>query len=76
MELMRFKELEEKLRSLLDEHALLKKRNLEIETDFKRNIAELEEANNKLRGFQEERDSVRTKVDSLLELLQDIGGPK
>lgn len=76
MELMKFKELEEKLRNLLDEHASLKKRNWELQEELKKNIMELEEANNKLRGFQEERDSVRTKVDSLLELLQDIGDPK
>jgi len=76
MELMKFKELEEKLRTLLDEHASLKKRNSELEADLKNNTAELEGANNKLRGFQEERDSVRTKVDSLLELLQDIGDQK
>ena len=76
MELMKFKELEEKLKNLLDEHASLKKRNWELQEELKKNITELEEANNKLRGFQEERDSVRTKVDSLLELLQDIGDPK
>jgi uncharacterized coiled-coil DUF342 family protein len=76
MELIKFKELESKLKNLLDEHASLKKKNLELETDLKNKITELEEANNKLRGFKEERDSVRTKVDSLLELLQDIGVPK
>jgi uncharacterized coiled-coil DUF342 family protein len=76
MELIKFTELESKLKNLLDEHASLKRRNLELETDLKYKIAELEEANNKQRGFKEERDSVRTKVDSLLELLQDIGVPK
>jgi len=76
MELIKFKELESKLKNLLEEHASLKKKNLELETDLKNKITELEEANNKLRGFKEERDSVRTKVDSLLELLQDIGVPK
>ena len=76
MELIKFKELESKLKNLLDEHASLKKKNLELETSLKNKVAELEEANNKLRGFKEERDSVRTKVDSLLELLQDIGVPK
>lgn len=76
MELIKFKELENKLKNLLEEHALLKKKNLELETEVKNKIAEMEEATNKLRGFKEERDSVRTKVDSLLELLQDIGVPK
>jgi uncharacterized coiled-coil DUF342 family protein len=76
MELIKFKELENKLKILLEEYASLKKKNLELEAEVKNKIAEREEATNKLRGFKEERDSVRTKVDSLLELLQDIGVPK
>jgi uncharacterized coiled-coil DUF342 family protein len=76
MELIKFKELESKLKNLLDEYASLKKKNLELETEVKNKNAELEEASNKLRGLKEEKDSVRTKVDSLLELLQDIGVPK
>ena len=73
MELIKFKELENKLKNLLEEYASLKKKNLDLEAEVKNKIAELEEATNKLRGLKEERDSVRTKVDSLLELLQDIG---
>ena len=76
MELIKFKELENKLKNLIDEHASLKKKNLEIEALLKNKIMELEEANNKIRGLKEERDSVRTKVDSLLDLLQDISVPK
>jgi uncharacterized coiled-coil DUF342 family protein len=76
MELIKFKELENKLKNLLEEYASLKKRNLELEAEVKNKIAELGEATNKLRGLKEERDSVRTKVDSLLELLQDIGVSK
>lgn len=76
MELIKFKELESKLRNLIDEHSSLKKRNLEIEAELKNKIMELEEVNNKIRGLKEERDSVRTKVDSLLDLLQDISVPK
>lgn len=76
MELIKFKELENKLKNLIDEYSLLKKKNLEIETLLKNKGMELEEANNKIRGLKEERDSVRTKVDSLLDLLQDISVPK
>lgn len=76
MELIKFKELENKLKNLIDEYSSLKKKNLEIEALFKNKIMELEEANNKIRGLKEERDSVRTKVDSLLDLLQDISVPK
>jgi uncharacterized coiled-coil DUF342 family protein len=76
VELIKFKELENKLKNLIDEYSLLKKKNLEIETLLKNKGMELEEANNKIRGLKEERDSVRTKVDSLLDLLQDISVPK
>ncbi len=76
MELIKFKELENKLKNLLEEYASLKKKNLDLEGEVRNKIAELEEATNKLRGLKEERDSVRTKVDSLLELLQDIGAAK
>jgi uncharacterized coiled-coil DUF342 family protein len=76
VELIKFKELENKLKNLIDEHSSLKKKNLEIEALLKNKGMELEEANNKIRGLKEERDSVRTKVDSLLDLLQDISVPK
>ncbi len=76
MELIKFKELENKLKNLIDEYSSLKKKNLEIEALLKNKGMELEEANNKIRGLKEERDSVRTKVDSLLDLLQDISVPK
>ena len=76
MELIKFKELENKLKNLIDEYSSLKKKSLEIESLLKNKGMELEEANNKIRGLKEERDSVRTKVDSLLDLLQDISVPK
>jgi uncharacterized coiled-coil DUF342 family protein len=76
MGLIKFGELESKLKNLLDEHAELKKTNLALEAEIKNKMAELEEVGNKLKEFKEERDSVRTKVDSLLELLQDIGVPQ
>jgi uncharacterized coiled-coil DUF342 family protein len=76
VELIKFKELESKLKSSIDEYSSLKKKNLEIEALLKNKGMELEEANNKIRGLKEERDSVRTKVDSLLDLLQDISVPK
>jgi uncharacterized coiled-coil DUF342 family protein len=76
VELIKFKELENKLKNLIDEYSSLKKKNLEIEALLKNKVMELEEASNKIRGLKEERDSVRTKVDSLLDLLQDISVPK
>ena len=71
-EFVKFQELESKIRNLIKEHALLRKKNHELEELLKSKGLELEGANNKIRGLNEERDSIRTKVDSLLDLLQDI----
>lgn len=72
MELVKFEELESKLKNLIEEHTVLKKKNRELEEIVRSKGLELEEANNKLRGLNEERNTVRTKVDSLLDLLQNI----
>ena len=71
-EFVKFQELESKIKNLLEEHALLRKKNYELEELLKSKGLELEGANNKIRGLNEERNSIRTKVDSLLDLLQDI----
>ena len=76
MEVVKFKELENKIRNLIGEHAVLKKKNQELEELLKNKELELEETNIKIRGLNEERNSIRTKVDSLLELLQDINVQK
>lgn len=69
---MQFKELEDKIKNLLNEYSVMKKKNQELEEQLKNKIGELEEVNNKIRGLIEERDAVRTKVDRLLLLLQDV----
>jgi uncharacterized coiled-coil DUF342 family protein len=76
VELIKFKELDGKIRNLISEHSLLKKKNQELEELLKNKGVELEEANIKIRGLNEERNSIRTKVDSLLDLLQDINVQK
>ncbi|MCG2739446.1 MAG: cell division protein ZapB [Syntrophaceae bacterium] len=75
MDFLKFDELEKKINGLLGDYALLKKRNLELEELLKNNITELDEANKKMEWLREERDAVRTKVDSLLDLLQEIKAP-
>lgn len=75
MELTNFRELEEKIKIVVSEFELLKKRNQELETFLDQKNTELEEANKNIRGLKEERDFIRTKVDSLLNLLQDIHVP-
>ena len=72
MELVKFEELENKIKNLISEHELLKKRNRELEELLKNKGVELEEAGDKIKGLNEERNLIRTKVDSLLDLLQDI----
>jgi chromosome segregation ATPase len=76
VEFVKFKELEERIRALVGEHALLRKKNKELEERFEKELLEVEEAKNKIRALNEERDAVRTKVDALLELLQGIDVPK
>jgi len=75
VEFLKFDELEKKITGLVENHALLKKRNLELEKLIQNKSTELEEANKKLGGLREERDAVRTKVDSLLDLLKEIKTP-
>jgi len=75
VEFLKFDELEKKISDLIEDYALLKKRNLEIEGLLQSKATELEEANKKIGGLREERDAVRTKVDSLLDLLQEIKAP-
>lgn len=72
MEFVKFKELEERIAKILQEKTVLKMRSQELEELLKNKDRELEEANKKLKGLNEERETVRTKVDSLLDLLQDI----
>ena len=76
MEFVKFNALEEKIRSLIQEQAILKKRNQELEGLLNQKEIESQEINKKIRGLDEERDAIRTKVDSLLDLLQDIQVPQ
>ena len=72
MELVKFNELEEKVKSIIQEYALLKTRNEELEVLLKSKDQELEGVRNKIGMLNEERDSVRIKVDSLLDMLHGI----
>jgi uncharacterized coiled-coil DUF342 family protein len=75
VEFLKFDELEKKINGLIEDYSLLKKRNLELEGLLQNKTMEIEEANKKMGGLKEERDAVRTKVDSLLDLLQEIKAP-
>ncbi|MDD5711697.1 MAG: hypothetical protein PHY31_02940 [Smithellaceae bacterium] len=73
VELVKFNELEEKIGKMLAEHKALRKQNQDLEELLKNKGWELEEAKKRIEGLAEERDAIRTKVDSLLDLLQNIG---
>ena len=72
MELVKFKELEERIKGLVEEYHTLKKRTKELEELVAIKNGELKEANGTVAKLNEERDSVRHKVDTLLDLLEDI----
>jgi len=69
---LKFSELENRIQRVVGEYSLLKRRNEELEGLLKTRELELEEARAKIRGWDEERESVRTRVDSLLDMLQDV----
>jgi uncharacterized coiled-coil DUF342 family protein len=75
VELLKFTELETKIQGLIGDYTALKKKNLELEGLLQAKVVELEEANKIMGGLREERDAVRTKVDSLLDLLQEMKAP-
>ncbi len=72
VELEKFKELEDKIKGIVGEKGFLKKQILILEEALKNKEAELEGLSNKLKALDEERNSVRARVDSLLDLLADI----
>ena len=72
MELVKFKKLEERIKGLVEEYNTLKKRTKELEELVAIKSGELKEANGTIAKLNEERDSVRHKVDTLLDLLEDI----
>jgi len=72
VELVKFRELEQRIKGLVEEHQALKRRLKELEELVEIKSGEVREANSKIAKLNEERDSVRQKVDTLLDLLEDI----
>ncbi len=72
MELVKFRELEQRIKGLVEEHQALRKRLKELEELIEIKSGEIREANSKIAKLNEERDSVKQKVDTLLDLLEDI----
>jgi uncharacterized coiled-coil DUF342 family protein len=72
VELANFKELEDKIKGIVSEQVFFKKQISILEEALKNKESEIEVLNNKLKALDGERDSVRARVDSLLDLLADI----
>ncbi|MEN6375006.1 MAG: cell division protein ZapB [Smithella sp.] len=72
MEIGKFNELEDKIKGIISEKIFLKKQIQTLEEVLKNKDAEIEGLNNKLKALDGERENVRARVDSLLELLADI----
>ena len=72
MELEKFKALEDKIKNILTEYSSLKKQNEELKGILKNTDLELEGAKGRIEELNEERDAIRTKLDTLINLLQDV----
>ena len=72
MELEKFKKLEDKINVIVSEKVSLKKQIQTLEDTLKSKEAELEGVTGKLKALDEERNSVRARVDSLLDLIADV----
>jgi chromosome segregation ATPase len=72
VELGKFKELEDKIKVIVSEQVSLKKQIHILEEALKNKESECESLSIKLKAIDEERNSVRARVDSLLDLLADI----
>jgi chromosome segregation ATPase len=72
VEIAKFKELEDKIKHIVSEQVFFKKQISILEEALKNKESEIEQLKSKLRVLDEERNSVRARVDSLLDLLADI----
>lgn len=76
MELEKFAKLEEKIKVVVNEKASFKKQIQTLEDTLKNKEAEVEGLKSKLKVLDEERNSVRARVDSLLDLIADVDSAK
>ena len=76
VELEKFAKLEEKIKVIVGEKVSLKKQIQILEETLKNKEAELEGVKGKIKALDEERNSVRARVDSLLDLIADVDSVK
>jgi chromosome segregation ATPase len=76
VELEKFKKLEDKIKVIVSEKVSFKKQIQILEETLKNKEAELEGVKGKIKTLDEERNSVRARVDSLLDLIADVDSVK
>jgi len=76
VEMEKFSKLEDKIKVIVNEKVSLKKQIQTLEDTLKSKEAEIERLNGKLKALDEERNSVRARVDSLLDLIADVDSAK
>jgi len=72
VEIGKFTELEDKIRLIVSDQVFLKKQISTLEEALKNKELEIEGCKSKITLLEAERNSVREKVDTLLDLLADI----
>jgi septal ring factor EnvC (AmiA/AmiB activator) len=72
VELEKFAKLEDRIKDIVTEKVSLKKQIQTLEDTLKTKEAEIDKVNAKLKALEEERNSVRARVDSLLDLIADV----
>lgn len=69
---MKFVELEQKVKGLIDDYQAVKRKSIDLEAALKQKEDELKESKGRFQELMEEKEAVREKVDALLLLLQDV----
>ena len=75
MQLQRFNELEERIREIVNEYEVVAKDNRELKELLEQTKEEVEKSRATIQSLEEERKTVRDKIDSLLSLLGGIQIP-
>lgn len=75
MQLQRFNELEERIKEIVNEYEAVAKENRELKELLEQKKEEVERSRATIQSLEEERKTVRDKIDSLLSLLGGIQIP-
>jgi len=75
VQLQRFNELEERIKEIVNEYEAVAKENRELKELLEQKKEEVERSRATIQSLEEERKTVRDKIDSLLSLLGGIQIP-